>query len=182
MPLLLIIFIAVPIIEIIIFIRVGEYIGIFATIGLVIITAIVGTSLLRSQGLSVVQNVQNSLNQGRIPVDSMIDGVCLIVAGAFLITPGLLTDTVGFLLFIQPLRRTLAKEILKFYVKRGKLKVSVFGTDAASDSFSKKKQNSPVKDSPIIETDYQTINKNNKDKTKGSSKEENDNTSHWRTP
>ena len=104
MPLILfLIFVVIPLAEIAVFIVIGGIIGIPATIALVIITALIGTVLLRMQGLSVLQRAQTAVQEGRIPVDSVIDGVCLLIAGAFLLTPGIITDTIGFLLFIPQL-------------------------------------------------------------------------------
>jgi len=112
MPLLLLaLFISVPLAEIAVFIMVGKAIGMIPTILSVIITAFIGTFLLRRQGLSAFARTQTALAEGRLPVESVIDGMCLLVAGAFLLTPGILTDTIGFLLFVPPLRRWLAKTV-----------------------------------------------------------------------
>ena len=124
MPLLILfLFIAVPITEIAIFIWVGEQIGIAATIALVIVTAIVGTALLRQQGLSAVYRVQEALDRGEVPLDPVVDGVCLLLAGAFLLTPGLLTDAVGFLLFIPEVRRRLARAAVQALIRRGNVSI-----------------------------------------------------------
>lgn len=107
------IFVAVPLVEISLFIFVGERVGIGATVLLVILTAILGTFFLRMQGLSVFTRAQKAMAEGQVPVDSVIDGVCLLMAGAFLLTPGFLTDSIGFLLFIPQLRRAIAGWIFK---------------------------------------------------------------------
>ena len=128
MPLLiLLIFILVPIAEIAIFIWVGEQIGIAATIAIVIVTAILGTALLRRQGLSAAYRVQEALDRGEVPIDPVVDGVCLLLAGAFLLTPGLLTDAVGFLLFIPEVRRHLARAAVKALIRRGNVRVYTSG-------------------------------------------------------
>ena len=102
--LLLILFIAVPIAEIAIFIQAGERFGLWPTLGLVILTAILGTTLLRYQGLRALYRVQESLNRGEMPVGEVFTGLCLLIAGALLLTPGFLTDGVGFALFIPGIR------------------------------------------------------------------------------
>ncbi len=107
----LIAFIVVPIVEIAVFIQVGEQIGVWSTIGVVVLTAIIGTAMLRQQGLSVLFRIQENLQANRIPVQELFDGVCLVIAGALLLTPGFVTDTVGFLLFVPPYRHWLAGEI-----------------------------------------------------------------------
>ncbi len=102
------IFIAVPLFELALLIKIGEIIGVVATVLLVIGTAMAGVSLLRMQGLTVLQNARASLDAGKAPIDSVLDGVLLLIAGAFLLTPGLLTDTVGFVLLVPNLRRAIA--------------------------------------------------------------------------
>lgn len=126
--LLLLVFIGVPLAEIAVFIKVGEIIGIAATIALVVLTAIVGVALLRQQGLAVLARAQAALDAGELPVDSVIDGVCLLLAGAFLLTPGLLTDVAGFLLLIPAFRRGLARWVLTKIRESDRFEVHVSGT------------------------------------------------------
>ncbi|MEG3616954.1 FxsA family protein [Magnetovibrio sp. PR-2] len=100
-------FIAVPLIEIGLFIQVGETIGLWSTIAVVILTAVVGTALLRHQGLSTIVKVQRFLDQGVMPVDALFDGFCILIAGLLLLTPGFFTDALGFMFFTPPLRKLL---------------------------------------------------------------------------
>lgn len=116
---LLIVFIAVPIAEIAIFIEAGDQFGLWPTLGLVILTAILGTSLLRYQGLRTLHRVQKSLEQGEMPVGEVFTGLCLLIAGALLLTPGFLTDAVGFALFVPALRRALSGLVLRALSARG---------------------------------------------------------------
>lgn len=106
--LLLIAFIAVPIIEIAVFIEVGGWIGLWPTIGIVILTAVIGTGLLRQQGISILFRIQENLQANKLPVRELFDGVCLVIAGAFLLTPGFVTDSLGFALFVPPIRQSIA--------------------------------------------------------------------------
>ena len=85
-------FIAVPVIEIALFIEIGGWIGLWSTIGVVILTAFAGTTLLRLQGLTVLQRVQESAARNEIPVEEVFTGLCLLVAGVLLLTPGFFTD------------------------------------------------------------------------------------------
>ncbi len=126
LPLLL--FIAVPLAEIVILIKLGEIIGIAATILLVISTAVIGVSLLKRQGLAALARARSSLDAGEIPVESVIEGVSLLIAGAFLLTPGLLTDTVGFSLLVPAFRFRLARWILDKIKNSGHMQVHTFGT------------------------------------------------------
>lgn len=125
--LFLIIFIAVPIIEIAAFIKIGDIIGLWPTIACIILTAIVGTFVLRQQGLSVLQKAQTSLQNNQVPLDSVIHGAFLLVAGALLLTPGFFTDAVGFILLVPPARSMIAH----FLWKRMKDRVHIYGAGAA---------------------------------------------------
>lgn len=100
-------FIAVPLIEIGLFIQVGGAIGLWATLFVVVATAVAGTSLLRHQGLGALARVQQSLDRGEAPLEPVFDGFCLLAAGALLLTPGFFTDAVGFALFVPALRHAL---------------------------------------------------------------------------
>ncbi len=111
----LFLFIGIPLLEIIVLIEVGDQIGLWSTIGLIILTAVIGTWMLRFQGLATLANAQKQLNQGAIPAREIFDGICLLAAGALLLTPGFVTDSIGFSLLIPPvreiLRNTLGKKI-----------------------------------------------------------------------
>lgn len=128
MPLLLLLaFIAVPLAEIALLVKVGQYIGLLWTILIVILTAVIGTTLLRQQGFGVLARATEALEAGRMPVETVIEGLFLLISGAFLLTPGLLTDTVGFLFLIPPIRMRVAKWTLKKLLASGAVHVSGFG-------------------------------------------------------
>lgn len=110
---LLPIFIAVPLIETYVLIQVGSVIGALPTIALVILSAVVGSALLRIQGVATLARIRQSLDQGRVPAVELIEGGVLLVAGVLLITPGFFTDTAGLLCMIPPLRRRFATHLLK---------------------------------------------------------------------
>lgn len=117
---LLLIMIAVPIGEIAVFIEAGDQFGLWPTLGAVILTAIIGTAFLRHQGLGVLRRVQESMDRGEAPVREMFDGLCLLVAGALLLTPGFITDGVGFALLVSPFRRSMAGLIVAHLMKSGR--------------------------------------------------------------
>ena len=106
-------FVVVPIVEIGLFLQVGSYIGVPATLGLIILTAIAGTMLVRSQGIDVIRKVQNSANRGEMPVAALAQGLFVLIAGVLLLTPGFATDTLGFALLIPSVRELLAAKIWK---------------------------------------------------------------------
>lgn len=120
--LLLITFIAIPIIEIAVFIEVGGWIGLWPTIGIVILTAVIGTGLLRQQGISILFRIQENLEANKLPVRELFDGVCLVIAGAFLLTPGFVTDSLGFALFVPPIRQIIAGWIGQKIVTRANVR------------------------------------------------------------
>lgn len=120
-------FIAVPLIEIAVFIQVGGLIGLWPTIALVLVTAVVGTSLLRAQGLATLSRAQASMQRGEMPLREVFDGACLLVAGVLLLTPGFVTDAMGLLLFLPPVRAGLLGW-LGNAVKAGKIHVETINT------------------------------------------------------
>ncbi|MEF2071310.1 FxsA family protein [Consotaella aegiceratis] len=106
MPLTLIpvLLLVVPILEIAVFIMVGNLIGLWPTLGLVLLTAVLGTMLLRRQGLGTLARIQAETRAGRLPGREMVHGVMIMAAGILLLTPGLVTDAIGFLLFVPQFR------------------------------------------------------------------------------
>ncbi|ASK54295.1 membrane protein FxsA [Vibrio tarriae] len=111
-PILLFLFITVPVIEIALFIQVGGVLGVWPTIALVLLTAIVGASLVRSQGLQTLLTVQQRLAQGQLPAQQILEGVMLAVAGVLLLTPGFFTDILGMLVLLPAPRAYLAKQLM----------------------------------------------------------------------
>src|SRR4029453_12832872 len=99
------IFIVLPIAEIYVIIKVGEAIGVLPTIALLILDSFLGAALLRSQGRGAWARFNDALARGRIPAREVFDGAMVILGGAFLITPGFITDAIGLLLLIPPTRR-----------------------------------------------------------------------------
>lgn len=97
-------FLAVPLIEIALFIQVGGLIGLWPTLGIVVLTAILGTYLVRTQGLMAMANLRMSFSRLEDPSESLAHGAMILVAGALLLTPGFFTDTVGFALLMPPVR------------------------------------------------------------------------------
>jgi UPF0716 protein FxsA len=114
MPLsyLLALFIGLPIIELALLIQVHGRVGFVPTLLLVLLTGVAGAALVRRQGLAILLQIQREVSAGNIPAPQMMDGVMILVAGALLVTPGLITDTVGFLLLV-PYIRTLIRSWLK---------------------------------------------------------------------
>ena len=99
----------VPLIEIAVFIEVGQHIGLGATLALIVATAMAGTALLRYQGLATLARARETVARGDVPLQEVLDGVCLLVAGALLLTPGFFTDAAGALLLVPIVRRLIQR-------------------------------------------------------------------------
>tara|TARA_R110002110_G_scaffold415612_6_gene651982 strand:- start:9186 stop:9722 length:537 start_codon:yes stop_codon:yes gene_type:complete len=128
MPILILfLFIGIPLIEIYLFIQVGGSIGVWPTIGLVVLTAFIGTALLRQQGMATLARAQSDLDQQKLPVRELFDGVCLLVGGLLLLTPGFLTDALGFALLIPPLRFILGRGVWAALARSRNVHFSVHG-------------------------------------------------------
>lgn len=110
---LFLLFAVMPIVEIYVLIQVGNAFGALTTIGLVLLTAALGASLVRSQGLSTLMSVQTRLNQGEIPGQQIVEGMLLAVAGVLLVTPGFVTDFIGLLILTPATRAPIAAALLK---------------------------------------------------------------------
>ena len=107
-PILMTLFLVIPIIEIYLLIQVGGYIGVLPTIALVVLTAVIGASLLRSQGLQTYMRFNQALGEGRVPANEILEGVALLIGGALLLTPGFFTDLIGFFCLLPITRRPVA--------------------------------------------------------------------------
>ncbi len=114
---LFLLFLIVPLIELFLFLVIGREIGILPTFAIIFLTGILGAALARSQGLRAISKYQQSIAEGRLPHEAVIDGLLILVAGALLLTPGFFTDTIGFLLLI-PLVRTLVRSRLEDSLRR----------------------------------------------------------------
>jgi UPF0716 protein FxsA len=112
-PLLILLFVGLPLTEIYFLIQVGSEIGALSTILLSILTAIIGAWLVRYQGFGVLMRVREMLDRGEAPAIELMDGALILAAGLFLILPGFLTDSLGFLLLIPPLRRHLIERYIR---------------------------------------------------------------------
>ncbi|MEL4472808.1 FxsA family protein [Shewanella algae] len=121
MPFLImfIIFVLIPVVELSVLIRVGEVLGSWNTVALVILTAVVGVSLVRSQGLSTLMSVQKKLAAGEAPGQEIVEGMMLAMAGILLLIPGFVTDLIGLILLTPITRAPLAR----YFYQRMQLKV-----------------------------------------------------------
>jgi len=130
LPLLLILFIAIPIAELWLITQIGGAIGILPTLGLLIVDSVVGAALARSQSRAAWQRFNVALAEGRAPGKEAFDGAMIILGGALLLTPGFITDVFGLILLIPPTRGLLRGFITRSLARRGAVafKVASFGS------------------------------------------------------
>jgi UPF0716 protein FxsA len=110
---LLLLFIVLPAVELALLIEIGRRIGTLETIGLIVVTGVVGAAMARSQGLRVVSRLREEISAGQMPADSLLDGVMILMASALLVTPGVLTDAFGFLCLVPGFRSLLKRSIVR---------------------------------------------------------------------
>lgn len=157
MPILILLaFILVPIAEIAVFIKAGEMIGLGWTLAVIILTAMIGTALLRQQGLKVLSQTQEKLNRGEMPVGELFTGLCLLVAGALLLTPGFITDAIGFALFVPPVRLVLGYFVLRRLSRGQGARVWVNGEEVGPGAGGGPRGRGPG-GGPIIDGDYTDV-------------------------
>ncbi|MDZ5472488.1 FxsA family protein [Bacillus sp. 31A1R] len=114
---ILLLLIIIPAAEIGLLMLSGDILGIWTTIALIILTGILGAYLAKKEGLETIRKVQRQLNYGQMPGDAILDGICVLIGGTLLLTPGFITDTVGFLLLAPPTRNLFKPFIMKSFRK-----------------------------------------------------------------
>jgi len=113
---LLLLFIIIPVIELYILIEIGEKIGVWLTIGVIVLTGALGAYLVKSQGFYILKKIQIDLKEGILPGDSLVQALIILVGGVLLITPGFFTDIIGFICLI-PVGRLVIKNYLLKWLK-----------------------------------------------------------------
>ena len=113
---LLAVMVLVPVMELYLLIEIGKHIGVMATVGIIILTGLIGAYLVRSQGFMMLRKIRNDLHQNILPGDSLLQGVIILAGGIFLITPGFITDIAGFI-FLIPVSRQIVKKYLLAWLK-----------------------------------------------------------------
>jgi UPF0716 protein FxsA len=147
---LLIAFIAVPLIEIGLFIQVGGAIGLFPTLAIVLVTAFLGTWLVRTQGAMALGQLRTSFSDMRDPTEPLVHGAMILFAGALLLTPGFFTDALGFALLVPAIRKAAYQAI------RARVQTQTFGTPGGP-------QHRPANtNGDIIDVEYHEISENDR--------------------
>lgn len=143
-------FLAVPLIEIALFIQVGGLIGLWPTLAIVVLTAIIGTWLVRTQGAMAIGQLRSSFQKLDDPTEPLAHGAMILIAGALLLTPGFFTDAVGFSLLAPPIR----KSLFQFLRKRIKVQRFEMGPDGPRDMRSDPR---PRQRDDVIEGQYEEV-------------------------
>ncbi|MFQ3176711.1 MAG: UPF0716 protein FxsA [Psychromonas sp.] len=149
--------VSVSLLEIYVLIKVGGFLGAWPTIALVVLTAFVGSALVRSQGLQVLRQFQQRIAQGESPGQELIEGFMLLVTGVLLVTPGFVTDFLG-LLILQPSIRSMVAKYILANVKLNSAMSGGFSQSSSRSTFGDKKA-----DGNIIEGEFERKD-DNKDK------------------
>lgn len=145
---LFLIFLVVPIVEMLLLFEVAEHIGGLSTVGLVVLTAVIGIQVLKQQGLSTITRARQRLESGELPGQEILEGLFLAVGGAFLLTPGFITDTLGFIFLIGPSRRLL----VHWLVRSGK--IAVFTSRGRGNSFTYTQYSSRKEEEGVYEGEF----------------------------
>ena len=110
--------IAIPAADIGLLLLFGKAIGFWPTLLLILLTGVIGAYLAKREGLQTIRKVQEQLSRGQLPGDALLDGICIVIGGCFLLTPGFITDIVGFLMLFPPTRKLFKVFIRYFFKKR----------------------------------------------------------------
>jgi len=124
-------FIVVPILELVLLIKLGQVVGLWPTLGIVLGTGLLGAHMARAEGLRVLYRFQSELGAGRLPGQALLDGIAVLVGGAFLLTPGILTDLTGFALLFPPTRHWIQRSVrrrIERGLADGSIRVATMGT------------------------------------------------------
>lgn len=154
---LLIVFIAIPLLEIALLIKVGQLIGVLPTVMIVIGTAILGIFVLQWQSFSVVTRAREAVAAGRTPMGPVVDGAFQMLAAILLISPGLLADTIGLVLLVPFLRRGLGRLIVGGLVRSGNFHVMVFGDQPSSHPDVRNDPDDQHRDGTVIDGEFKRL-------------------------
>ncbi len=143
-----IIFILIPISELFVFMSVSEEIGLGMALLMCLFSAILGGAIVKYQGLMTMSSAHESMRRGALPSKELFDGLCIVAAGATLITPGFITDALGFALLVPMFRDAIRNKL----VQSGKFQTTGFGTE-----YSEFQDPHRQADPTIIEAEYETI-------------------------
>lgn len=147
---LLLLFTLVPVLELALLVWLGQQIGFWPTVGLIAGTALLGSYLAHREGLSVLARFRARVGSGAMPGDELTDGIIILIAGALLLTPGVLTDVVGFLGLFPPTRAVIKRIVTRRFQRgllNGSIKVATWPPAPAS----------PPRDASVVDVEYEEV-------------------------
>lgn len=158
-----------PLIEIALLVKFGQLVGIWLTLAVVVGTAILGAGILQRQGFTTMMRTQEAMLRGEPPVGAMMDGAMMVMAGFFLILPGLITDTMGALLLIPPVRHFVARRLVAGMLGGADVHVEVFEHESRQEHKPGSSSRGVENGGPVIEGDFErlderTVDPRNKDR------------------
>lgn len=142
---------SVPVVEIAVFIEAGNRVGVWPTVGGVILTAIIGTALFRHQGLGLIARARSSLEAGQMPLREVVDGLGLLIAGLLLLIPGFVTDVLGFLLFVPPIRILAVAGLIKRVMRSGQAHVHMSADTGGFNAHQPNNSSGPIIDGDFVD-------------------------------
>ena len=158
---LLLLFILIPLLEIWLFILLGGLIGIYLTLLIILVTAILGTFLVKKQGLYVLREIQHKFNVLENPTEAIVHGAMILFAGALLLTPGFFTDTMGFALLVPKIRKS------AFFWLKNKINFEKFSTTSEPGSYKTQYSDIEVTDYKEVKPEEKSPWTNNNKTNKG---------------
>ena len=147
-------FIVVPVLELVVLIKIGQLIGVWATVALVITTALTGVLIISQQSFTVLRQTLEAMSEGRPPVAQVLDGLFLMLAGALLLMPGFITDVLALLLLVPPIRRTVARWSMR---QDASERVDGQRRTGARDSTGTARHPGEAGEGPIIEGEFERL-------------------------
>jgi UPF0716 protein FxsA len=150
------IFVALPLIELAVLIKTGQVIGFWATMGIVVGTGLLGAHILMRQGWTTMRRMQEAVAKGQPPVAPVIDGAFLVVAGALLITPGLISDAVAILLLVPPVRRLVARGLVHVMARQAQVRIAIVDTER-DGRHEPHRSSSGKRSGPVIEGEFERM-------------------------
>jgi UPF0716 protein FxsA len=160
---------ALPLIEIAVLVMFGQWAGVWVTLAVVVGTAFLGVGVLQRQGFTMMLRTQEAIMRGEPPVGAMMDGAMTVMAGVFLIMPGLITDTLGLLLLIPPVRHFVAGRLAAGMFGFGDVHVEVYENDRPRERRPGNGSPGVENGGPVIEGDFERLDERTVDPRKGRS-------------
>jgi UPF0716 protein FxsA len=146
--------IVVPVLELAVLIKIGQWIGVWATVALVVITAFTGILIISQQSFTVLRRTLEAVSEGRPPVAQVLDGLFLMTAGALLLTPGLITDALALLLLVPPIRHAVARWSVGQLLRHAPVDADDQPPHASAE---RRRGPAPDREGPVIEGEFERL-------------------------